>query len=175
MISQNLRLFIVLLSAFIFLIIIFSIPFRTKYIIKCAGKLILPVYNNHPIIPVFIIILSALLITIIGFKELGFISDTIICLVSILGVAMGSEEVALYNKWGVYTNGLIGNGHFLALKEIYALPYLSYTKEEQEQYNNKVLPITTDKRGTINFIYKTEKECEDVKNALLKLAPDLRR
>ena len=52
---------------------------------------------------------------------------------------------------------------------------LSYTEEEQQRQNERVLRVTTDKRGTLTFVYDTPEECKAVIDTLLSIAPDLKR
>ncbi|WP_288805948.1 hypothetical protein [uncultured Treponema sp.] len=175
MTQKTLKTVIILCAAFIYIIILLTTPLRRTYILKKAGKQLLAVHNKQLLLPLLIMIFSGALIALLAFKDMSLSATVIICTVAILGAAMGTEETALFNKCGVYENGLIGGGHFLPLKEIYALPVLSYTEEEQQRQNERVLRVTTDKRGTITFVYDTPEECKAVIDTLLSIAPDLKR
>lgn len=173
--KEKVQLIITICAICIYSIILLTTPLRGKYIQKKAGKQILAVHKKSIVLPIFIIILSGALILLLCIKKLEPIYTGIICIVAILGAAFGTEEAALHNKCGVYENGLIGEGHFLPLKEIYAVQELSYTEEERQQKDERVIHITTDKHGSISFAYKTPEECKAVIDALLTIAPDIKR
>lgn len=172
---SNQRLFLVIASAVVYFLILFSIPLRIKYIMNRTGKKLVSVEKKNILLQVLIIVFAGLLIGVLLIRELGLMTDIVISLVAILGVAMGSEEVALNDKCGLYEKGIIGNGHFLPLTEIFALPALSYSKEEQEALDPRVLMVTTDKKGTVNFIYSSPEEKDLIEKGLLSLNPGLAR
>lgn len=172
---ETLQSIITICAICIYIVILITTPFRGKYIQKKAGKQILAVHNKPVALPIFIIVLSGALIILLSIKKLEPLYTGIISVVAILGAAFGTEEAALHNKCGVYENGLIGEGHFLPLKEIYAIPELSYTEEERKQKDGRVLHITTDRHGSISFAYKTPEERKAVIDALLTIAPDIKR
>ncbi len=173
--SNTQRMILVVAAAIIYILILASSPFRLKYVLKRAGKLIVAVQKKKIFMQILILIFAALLIFLLFFRELGLFIDVIICLVAILGAAMGSEEMLLNKASGLYENGIIYNGNFLPLKEIYALPTLSYSKEEQESLDPRVLSVTTDKKGTVNYYFASAEEKNSVQNELLKLNPSLVR
>lgn len=171
---NRLRMVMVIVSGIIYGLILVSVPFRVKYVMKRSGKLIVSTAKKNIMFQIVSVILSGALLGILFFRELGFFSDLIICLVAILGSAMGSEDGALSGKNGLYENGLIGNGHFLPLSEIVALPALSYSKEEQEALNQNVMMVTTESKGTVNYLFDSAEEKKLVENELLKLNPALK-
>ena len=162
-------------AVLIYLVIIASIPLRVRFILKKAGKILVPVLEKKVLLQYVTIVISGFLIVILFFRELGFVYDCIICLVSILGCAMSSEEICLNKKCGLYQNGLIANGHFLPLEEIYALPVLSYEKEVQDSMDPRILVITTNRQGTVNYVFSSAEEKLQVQNGILKLKPGLER
>lgn len=172
---SNQRIIMVLASAIVYFLILASLPLRIKMIMKKAGKNLVAVQGKNILMQILIIIVSGLLIGMLYIRELGFFADIVICLVGILGCAMGAEEAALNNKCGLYENGIIGNGRFLPLSEIFALPTLTYSKEEQAALDQKVLVVTTDKNGTVNFLYATPEEKDLMEKGLISLNPGLAR
>lgn len=169
------RFIIFLAGLIVYFLIIVTIPLRIKFIMNRTGKLLVKVQGKSIAMQILVIILSGLLIGLLLFRELGFFTDVVICFVGILGCAMGSEDAALNNKCGLYEKGIIGSGHFLPLSEIYALPALSYSKEEQDVLDPKVLMIMTDKKGVVNFSFSTAEEKREVENGLLALNSGLAR
>ena len=112
MTQKTLKTVIILCAAFIYIVILLTTPLRRTYILKKAGKQLLAVHNKQLLLPLLIMIFSGALIALLGFKDMSLSATVIICTVAILGAAMGTEETALFNKCGVYENGLIGGGHF---------------------------------------------------------------
>lgn len=169
------RFILIAATAIVYLLILATAPLRLKYILKKAGNIIVPAQKKPIFMQVLILIFAALLIFLLFFRELGTAIDLIICLVAILGAAMGSEEAILSKVPGLYKNGIIFNGNFLPLSEIFALPTLSYSKAEQKKLNPCVLTITTDKKGTLNYIFSSEEEKKYIQDGLLQLNPSLKR
>ena len=169
--------FLLIISALaVFLLLLFSIPFRKKNYSNKAGKNLVKTSENKKYLMNYLsIIFAAFLIAILFFRNLGFVYNLIICLVALLAVYMGTEEIVLNGLSGLYENALIGNGKYLSLSEIFVLPVLSYSKEEQAALDQRILVITTEKKGSVNFIFSSEDEKNFVENQLLKLKPELCR
>ncbi|MGP1367737.1 MAG: hypothetical protein ACTTKX_00590 [Treponema sp.] len=163
-----------IVSPLIYIFIVVSMPLRRKFILKRAGNRILAVNKKNTILPVLIMLSCAVLMAIIQIKKLGTTTDIIVLLIATLGAAMGSSEISLNGSEGVYTNGLIGSGHFLPLSEIYALPAYDELQKNPTDFNHKVLKIVTDRRGAVSFFYSTPEECKSVIEALVKLSPSLK-
>ena len=170
------RYVVVLIATAFYILILTTIPIRVKYIMRRIGKMIFPTTAKKPFLDIFIIIFAALLITLLFFRNVGLLGTIAICLVAILGTAMGSEELALLKKNGVYKNGIIFGGNHIPLDEIYALQVF-YNESEDEsanKENKRVLKILTNKKGTITLIYSSEEECRNVVDTLQKLSPEIR-
>ena len=174
MTQENLiKLILLIVSSCIFLGILISIPFRSKYILKKAGKKIISMKDRQFVLSLLIIIFSAALILIVGIKHLAFSINLITCMVALLGGAIGSQELALRNKCGVYENGIIGPSNFLPVKEIYGVSELGWTEEERNEHDRKVIHIVTDKKGTVPFICDSEEQAEEILAGIIKICPSL--
>lgn len=172
---EKVRLMMVFAGAAVYMLVLASIPLRLKLIMRKAGNLVVPIAKKNIVMQIGIMILSGCLIGILAVRELGLFVDAVILLVGIIGVVMGSQDAFLSGKGGLYENGIIGNGCFVSISEINALPALSYTKEEREALNQTVLMVSTENRGIINFLFDTEEEKKNIENELLKLKPGLKR
>ena len=172
---ERIRLLLICVSFVMYVLMLVSVPLRKKIILKRAGRCILKIRKNRLFMQVVAITFAGLLLALLFIRNLGSAGNVIICLVSILATAMSSEEIALNDVSGLYENGIIADGHFLMLSEIFAIPALSYSKEEQERQNANALVIQTDKRGVVTFAFPTPRERDAVLDGLLKLNPNLAR
>ncbi|MDE5898995.1 MAG: hypothetical protein K2H09_07025 [Treponemataceae bacterium] len=165
----------VIISAAICAVILATTPLRKRFILRRAGERIFAAKRKRLVLPVLVMACCALLLVLSALRDLGTAANAILCLVAILGTAMSSEDAATHSICGVYRNGLVGGGHFLPISEIYDIPELSYTPEEREKESGTVLHVVTDKRGSVSFVYSSAKERAEALEALLTVAPALRR
>ncbi|MBD5411080.1 MAG: hypothetical protein HDR53_08415 [Treponema sp.] len=174
--NVDMRFMVVIAATTFYILIIATIPIRLKYIAKRIGEKIFSTVPKKPFLNILTLIFSALLIVLLFFRDAGLLGTIVICLVAIIGAAMGSEELALLKKSGVYKNGILFGGNYIPLNEIYALQF--FYNETEDKYaneeNKRVLKILTNKRGTITLIYASEEECRKVVNTLKKLSPTIR-
>ena len=169
-----LRMTILISSAIVYLAIIFTIPLRRKLLLKRAGKLYFSAKPKSVVLQILIILCCGAILAILGFRELGLVGDIIVCLVSILGVAMGSAEVSLFKNCGIYENGFIGNGFYLPFSEIYSIPALNPSENSDEEKSaTSSLKVITDKKGTVTFSYDSVDECALVIEKLREIKPSL--
>lgn len=167
------RPFLIVISFCAYAAILISMPFRTKKILKKAGNVVVQAKRKQLVLPVIVIVCCAALIFLLLIRDFGIMTNFVICLVAILGVSMGSAEASLNNCSGVYENGLIGGGHYLPFAEIAAIPSLSGRDAPSGTDSSNVLHVTTNKKGSVSFIYADEAECAAVLEAVLRLAPNL--
>lgn len=162
-------------SLVISFVILCLIPFRRKLILQKAGELIYSTSKKNILSSILIIVLSFALIVVLYFRNLGnFISAIIYC-VAILAVTMSSNEIALSKYNGIYKNGIVGNGNFLAFSEIYAIPLLTCSKEEQEQDASSVIKFITNKKGNVSFGFSDSEEQKKVLKLIVELNPSFTR
>ena len=169
MLNFSIRDWLHIAALLIYIFIVASMPLRRKFILKRAGNRILAVNKKNTILPVLIMLSCAALMAIIQIKKLGTTTDIIVILIATLGAAMGSSEISLNGSEGVYTNGLIGSGHFLPLAEIYALPDYEELQKNPTDFNHKILKIVTDRRGAVSCFYSTPGEFKSGILSLVKL------
>lgn len=162
---------ILLVSVICYLLIIITIPFRVKAILKKAGECVYHVKGKSFVIQILIIICCGAILALLAFRELGTIGDAIVCIVAILGAAMASEETGLYKHCGVYKNGIISGGHYLPISEIYSIPSLNLSEDERKSSSS--VKIVTDKKGTVTFTYDSPEECNEVVQKIIELKPSL--
>ncbi len=171
--SYNFRVIFVVFSAVLYLLAFFLVPLKTKFLLKKTGKLVVPTRKKNIFLNILILIFSALLIFMVWLRDLGIFTDGVVCLVSVLGCAMSLNEISLNKFCGLYENGIIGNGRFLPLEKILALPLLKCSKEELENIDSRILVVSTEKNPSEQFIFSTEEEKNSVQNEILKLNPRL--
>lgn len=173
MCSLSLRAGLSLGAAVLYAAIIASIPIRRRIILKRAGTAVFSVAKKNPLHLLLILVCCAVLIALLWVKELGLPTDITVLLVALLGAVMGAAELSLNGCAGVYTNSLIGSGHFLPLSEIYALPMLDTLKSEGDAFNHLEMKVITNQRGKVSFHYTSADECRAVLEHLVKLSPSL--
>ena len=166
-----LRIIILICSLLVYFGIIFTIPLRRKAILKRAGNLIFLVKCKSIIVQILIIVCCGLILAILAYRELGLVGDIVVCLVSILGVAMGASELSLYKNCGIYENGIIGNGFYLPYSEIYSIPVLSQDNSDLKDNSSTLLKVITDKKGTVSFSYDNPEEFKQVVEKLSEIKP----
>lgn len=169
------NLILEIVSGVIYLLVLASIPLRAMYIEKKAGKKIIGLKSKSIVLPVLILFFSAMILVIVAAKKMGFGINLIACLVAILGGALGSQEIALRNKCGIYENGLIGTGNFLPVKEIYGIQELGWTEAERDEHDKRVIHIITDKKGTVPYLCDDEEQAKEVIEGLKKICPSLKK
>ena len=152
----------VLLSFFICLVIVATSPFRIRFILKKAGKRLVSAKMGNALIQVLVLVFSFLILLLMKFRELGAAGDVVLCLVAILGSAIGSEELFMRNVSGLYEKGIIGNGHYLPLSEIFRVPFLTLEKEEQDRLEPTEFRVITVKKGNVTFRFLSTEECRAV-------------
>lgn len=168
------RFAVLAVSVFCYFLILVSIPLRIKSILKRAGKCVLRIKGKNFVIQILIIISCGGILALLGFRELGAVGDSIVCLVAILGVAIGSEEAGLFRHCGIYENGIISGGRYLPLSEIYSIPSLNLSEEEQKSNESSALKLITEKKGTVTFVYESPEERREVLEKILELRPELK-
>ncbi len=171
--SRIFRMSVLIGCSVIYFLIVFTMPLRVKMILKKAGKPVYLAKGKMLALQIFIIVCSAAIIAILVFRELGLIGDSIACLVAILGVAMGTEELALYRHCGVYENGIINAGHYLALSEIHSIPRLKVSSSSEKDDFTSVR-LLTDKMGSVTLFYANSEDCAAAIDAIVKLKPSLK-
>ena len=162
-------------SLVVSIVILCFIPFRRKLILQKAGELIYSTKNKNIISSILIIVLSFALIVVLYNRNLGNFINAIIYCVAILAVSMSSNEIALSKYNGIYKKGIIGNGNFLAFSEIYAIPLLTCSKEEQAQDTSSVIKFVTNKKGNVSFGFANSEEQKKVLELIVELNPSLAR
>lgn len=156
-----------------FISIVLTFPIRARFIIRKAGDLIVPIKKKTVALPLMIVLFSAFLLVILFFKQLSIFVALITMLVAVLGAAIGTQELALHDKCGLYQNGLVGATHYLPVKEIYGIEELGWSKEEREEHSSNVIHIITDKKGMVPFICEDEEQTKKVLAALVEICPAL--
>lgn len=166
-------------SAVLYFLILVFVLIKTKVMVKSAGKIIISFKKKNILFQILTMIFSALLVFIIGVKSLGVFTDSVVCLVALLGCFMSFNEILANGFCGLYENGLIGNGHFLPFEKILALPLLSASKEggtsefSSPEINPRILLVKTERNSAEQFIFSSEEEKDFVQKEILKRNPGL--
>lgn len=167
-------------SAVLYFLILVFVLVKTKIMVKSAGKIIISFKKKNILFQILTMIFSALLVFIIGVKSLGVFTDSVVCLVALLGCYMSSNEILANGFCGLYENGLIGNGHFLPFEKILALPLLSASNEggasefsSSPGIDPRILLVKTERNSAEQFIFSSEEEKDFVQKEILKRNPGL--
>lgn len=166
-------LILIICAVFILATLIY-LPFRTKFILKNAGKLILKTKNSSKITSGLVLIFSGILIIVSARRELSFFATIIVYALSVLGCFMGTGEILLCAKSGLYENGIISGGRFYSLSSFKNLPMLKLPEEDQNFYKNNSIKIITNNNNTISIQFFNDEEASAVQNELIKLKPELK-
>jgi hypothetical protein len=164
-------LIIVIVSLSAYAALIAFLPLRKARMLKKAGNYELPVKPRLLKFAIVVLVCCPLLILLILLRDMGVMTNCIMCAVSLLGTEMAVREVLTAKCSGVYTNGLISDGHFIAFSEIFGIPFFSLTDEQQELHDTGVLDLVTKRKTNLQIIYSTEKEFRRVIEKILELEP----
>ena len=163
--------FVAICAGIIFLIVIVTSPLRVKLVLKKAGEIKIRFTKKNIVLQYFIVVVSAVIIAMLYFRNLGLLNSVIVS--AVLGTVMGTEEIVLNGCSGLYENGIIANGRFLGIQEIYCIADDSSGSSEI-RYTNRI-SVQTEKRGIVNFSFLTEEERTAVFEELIKIKPSLKK
>lgn len=173
--EKNVQLISFVISAVIAIAILCFIPLRTKKILQKVGECVFSTKGRKLFPSVIVIVLSFALMVVLYFRNIGTFFSIVIYGVAILAITMSSSEISLSKYNGIYKNGIIGNGHFLLFSEIYAIPVLGFSKEEQENLLSNSIKFITTKKGNVSFMFADYQEQKEALKTILKLNPSLDR
>lgn len=149
------------------------VPLKIKFALKNSGKKIISVKKKKIFLQVLIMIFSALLILMVWLRDLGILTDIIVCLVGVLGCAMSLNEIFMNRFCGLYEKGLVGNGRFLPFEQILSVQTLPYSDSEENGIGSRVLILKTVKNSSEQFIFSSEEERISIQNEILKRNPGI--
>lgn len=172
---NNFRVISVISSAAICLLILIFVPLKINFILKKAEKKIISVQKKNIFFQILVMIFSALLIFFVLLRDLGILTDIVVCLVAILGWSMSLNEIFMNRFCGLYEKGLVGNGRFLPFEQIIALKTSTNSNDEMENIDPRILILTTEKNSSEQFIFSSEEEKISVQNEILNRNPRLVR
>ena len=175
MFLNNFRVISVIFSAMIYLLLLVFVPLKTNFVLKKAGKKVISVHKNNIFFQILIMIFSAFLIFLILLRDLGILTDIVVCLVALLGCAMSLNEISMNRFCGLYEKGLIGNGRFFPFEKIIALHKSVHSNDEMENIDPRILILATEKNSAEQFIFDSEEEKNSVQNEILRRNPRLSR
>ena len=159
----------VISSLIICVLIVSTSPLRVKKILKKTGEKLVGVKMGNFLMPSLVLVFSFLILLLMKFRELGRAGDLVLCLVAILGSAIGSEEFFLGRHSGLYQNAIIGNGHYLLLSEIFRVPFLCLDREEQEKSEITEFKVITNRKASVTFRFLSAEDCKNVLTGLDKI------
>lgn len=171
--SYELRVIFVVSAAALYLVAFFLVPLKIKFLLKKTGNLVVPAKKKNVFLNILILIFSALLVFFVWLRDLGLFTDAVVCLVAVLGCVMSLNEIFLNKFCGLYEKGLVGNGGFLSLEKITALPLLKCSEDDLKNIDSRILVVSTEKNPSEQFVFSTEEEKNFVQSEILKLKPEL--
>ncbi len=160
---NDFRVVFVIFGAAVYLFLLVFVPLKTNFVLKKAGEIVIPIKKKKIFLQILIMIFSALLIFLIWLRDLGIFTDIVVCLVADLGCAMSLNEISMNRFCGLYKNGLVGNGHFLAYEQILSL--------QDFELDSRVLIVSTENKSAEQFIFSSEEEKKSVQKEILKRNP----
>ena len=164
-------LIIVIVSLCAYAALIAFLPLRKARMLKSAGSYEMPVKPRMLKFAIIVLICCPLLILLILFRDMGLMTNCVMCGVSLLGTEMAVREILTAKCSGVYTNGLVADGHFIPFSEIFGIPFFSLTDEQQELHDTGVLDLVTKRKTNQQIIFSTEDEFRRVIEKILELEP----
>ena len=99
--------FVAICAGIIFLFVIVTSPLRVKLVLKKAGEIKIRFTKKNIVLQYFIVVVSAVIIAMLYFRNLGLLNSVIVSAVAVLGTVMGTEEIVLNGCSGLYENGII--------------------------------------------------------------------
>lgn len=164
---NDFRVVSVIFGAAVYLLLLVFVPLKTNFALKKAGKIVIPVGKKKIFIQILIMIFSALLIFFVWLRDLGALTDIVVCLVADLGCAMSMNEISMNRFCGLYENGLVGNGRFLTFGQILSV--------QDSELDSRILIVSTEKNSAEQFIFASEEEKNSIQKEILKRNPKLSR
>lgn len=141
--------------------------------LKKSGKKIISVRKKNIFLQVLILIFSALLILMVWLRDLGSLTDIVVCLVAVLGCTMSLNEIFMNRFCGLYEKGLVGNGRFLPFEKILAVKNLSFSEQAAQEIAPRILILATEKNPSEQFIFSSKEERLSIQNEILKRNPEI--
>jgi len=153
---------IAIVSYIVGIVIVASIPQRTKRLNTKIGSCLLPLERSSSKLYIIAIICCFIVIALLRFRSFSIFVTVILDITCLLGLNLSVKEILYRRAGGVYENALITQGDLFYRENIIAIPVLNYDKTtETEEYAYKnTLKIVTDKGGEtwIGFANAQEKE-----------------
>lgn len=167
------RTLIVFACFIVYLAILVTVPIRRCYILSKLGKVRVGVSKKNTRMQVFCVVIAGIVLVLLFFKDFGFFVNLIICLTAILAAAMSSEDASLSSFAGLYEKGIVGDGHFLLIPEMFSIlePDCSVSQEDA----SRILRIQTVKKGIVTFVFILPEEKEAVYESLIEICPTLKK
>lgn len=167
------RTLLIFASFIIYLIILVTIPIRRRYILSKLGKIRVRVLKKNTKMQVLCVLIAGIVILLLLFRDFGIFVNLIICLTAILAAAMSSEDASLSSFAGLYEKGIIGEGHFLLVSEMFSI--LEPDSFVSQETASRTLRIQTVKKGIVTFTFALQEEKKAVFESLLEICPSLKK
>lgn len=141
-------------------VILAGMPSRSKKIMADAGSLKMAVKNKPKISFIIIFIAVLILPFVVLFRDYSLLYTVMFCLISIMGSYITARDACLWGHYGVYENCVIAGGICVKYDDIVTFPILNLPLEEQENYDQANLVISTKSKGNLNMVFSSAEECK---------------
>ena len=163
------------IAFFAYLVIMISIPFRTKKIRQQAGQLILPLKNSTSAKWIFIAVIAVALIWVIPFRDMGLFVNVILLFVALIAAEMAAREGANRGLAGVYKDAIVLGTQTVYIMNIESLPTLAYENDPESTGDYKTSLSIIQRNGTeTTLVFADESDRANAVKTVLDIAPRLK-
>ncbi len=167
---MTIRYLLIAVSYLFAVLIITSIPIRTKEIEKKTGECKLGIKNKAKVINLPVLFLCLVLIAILFFRDLGIFMNIVVCLTALLGTYMISRIMIFDKKKGIYEKGIITTDQFISFSEIVSIPSFEW----EERNSSDSFDVITKKHGTVTVLFPSAEECQKAEKLIVQFEPRLK-
>jgi len=158
-----------------YLVILGSIPLRTKKLQKNAGERCLVLKNTSSAKWILIALIAAVIIGILPFRDMGLFVDAVMLGVALIATEIAAREAANRGMAGVYTKAIVAGGQTVYFMNIESLPTLAYENDPDSDGNYKTsLNIIQRNGNETTLVFYDEEDRENAVQTILELVPRLK-
>ena len=174
-IEQILYFSMLALSLFSYIVILCTIPFRRKKILREAGKLILPLNVKSSKKWIAIAVATFILLLVVPLRNYSWFVNIVLLLTALVATEISAREASGSGKGGIYEKMLISGTSAVFWSEVYSLPTLSYENDEETtQVDFKTLRVLMNDGRENLILFSNEEERKLALETILKLVPRLK-
>lgn len=166
--KMSVSLIIMIVAYVIYAIAVVWALLRQKSFLKKAGKAEALMLKDNSYRTVVILIFGLALIFIACKLKYSFFIQGVLCGCGILAAVICIRDADFFKIRGVYENGFIIEGSYIAYEEILSFPAETGNADKKVTYAENVLVIATKKRDNHTINLRSAEECKLLRSYIKK-------